>query len=114
MRAKMPSITCSTCHADVHLGQVGAECQRCHGVEAARFAASRFSHEGGAFPLTGKHRTADCTKCHPSETATFPAGAGTARRLSPVSRECLSCHKDPHLGQVDAACATLLQRINEL
>jgi hypothetical protein len=23
-----------------------------------------------------------------------------------MSRECRSCHKDPHLGQVDAACAT--------
>ena len=106
VRAEMPSTACSTCHADVHLGQVGTACQRCHAVEAARFAPIRFSHESGAFPLTGRHRTLECAKCHPSEKATFPAGAGTARRLNPVSRECLSCHKDPHLGQVDAACAT--------
>ena len=102
----MPSTTCSTCHADVHLGQVGTACQRCHAVEAARFAPIRFSHESGAFPLTGRHRTLECAKCHPSEKATFPAGTGTARRLNPVSRECLSCHKDPHLGQVNAACVT--------
>ena len=106
VRARKPSTACSTCHADVHLGQVGTACDRCHAVEAARFAPTRFSHEAGAFPLAGKHRTAECAKCHPSETAAFPAGAGTARRLSPVSRECLSCHKDPHLGQVDAACST--------
>ena len=106
VRTKLPSTDCSTCHADVHLGQVGTACQRCHSVEAVRFAPTRFSHEAGAFPLTGKHRTADCAKCHPSETATFPTGAGTARRLSPMSRECRSCHKDPHLGQVDATCAT--------
>jgi len=106
LRAKLPSTSCGTCHADVHLGQVGTACQRCHGVEAARFAPSRFSHEAGGFPLTGKHNMVECTKCHPSETAVFPAGAGTARRLSPVSRECLSCHKDPHLGQAVAECAT--------
>lgn len=106
VRAARPSTTCSTCHADVHLGQVGTECQRCHAVDGARFAATRFSHEAGGFPLSGKHQTAACAKCHPSETAVFPAGPGTARRLSPVSRECASCHKDPHLGQVTAACAT--------
>ena len=106
VRATRPSTACSSCHADVHLGQVGASCERCHSVDSARFAPTRFSHEAGAFPLTGRHRTAECAKCHPSETAAFPAGTGTARRLSPVSRECRSCHKDPHLGQVDAACAT--------
>jgi len=106
VRARMPSTNCATCHADVHLGQVGTECQRCHAVDSARFAPTRFSHEAGAFPLTGKHRATECAKCHPSQTADFPAGVGTARRLSPVPRECAGCHKDPHLGQVDAACAT--------
>jgi hypothetical protein len=106
MRAKLPSTTCSSCHADVHLGQVGTACERCHGVDAVRFAPNRFSHEAGAFPLTGKHHDAACAKCHPSETVVLPAGAGTARRLRPVSRECAVCHKDPHLGQVDAGCAT--------
>lgn len=105
-RSGSPSTACSTCHADVHLGQVGVACERCHAVDAARFAASRFSHEGGAFPLTGKHHTVKCARCHPSQSAVFPAGAGTARRLRPVSHECVSCHKDPHLGQVEAACAT--------
>jgi hypothetical protein len=105
-QAKIPSATCGTCHADVHLGQVGTACQRCHAVDAARFAPTRFSHESVPFPLTGKHRNAECAKCHPSETTTFPGGAGTAKRLSPVSHECRSCHKDPHLGQVDAVCAT--------
>ncbi len=106
VRAKLPSTACSSCHADVHLGQVGPACERCHGVDGARFAPVRFSHEAGAFPLTGKHHEAACAKCHPSETVAFPVGTGTARRLRPVSRECASCHKDPHLGQVDAACAT--------
>ena len=104
--AKRPTMACTICHADVHLGQVGADCERCHAVAAAKFAASRFSHDAGKFPLTGKHTTAECVKCHPMETATFPAGPGTAKRLSPTSTECLTCHNDPHLGQVDSRCQT--------
>jgi hypothetical protein len=99
-----PSTACVTCHADVHLGQVGADCGRCHTVDAARLAPARFTHESASFPLTGKHRTAPCAKCHPKETGAFPSGAGTATRLRPVQADCGACHKDPHLGQVDAAC----------
>jgi hypothetical protein len=106
VRSQAPSMACSACHQDVHLGQVGTACDRCHGVEAAKFAATRFSHESGAFPLTGKHQTAQCVKCHPAETRTFPAGSGTATRLKPMATECGTCHKDPHMGQVEARCPT--------
>ncbi len=105
-RAKNPAMTCSTCHADVHLGQVGTACEGCHAIDAAKFAPARFAHEGTKFPLAGKHRSVECVKCHPSETGTFPAGSGTAKRLRPVSNQCGTCHKDPHMGQVEAACAT--------
>lgn len=103
-RGTPPLMTCTACHADVHLGQVGASCDRCHSTEAAKFAPERFSHDKGPFPLTGKHRAIDCVKCHPSETATFPSGVGVAKRLQPVATDCLACHRDPHLGQVDQHC----------
>ncbi len=99
-----PSPDCATCHADVHLGQVGTACERCHTVDAPRFAPAGFSHETAAFALTGKHRTTPCAKCHARETAAFPSGTGTAVRLRPLQSGCGSCHKDPHLGQVDAGC----------
>jgi hypothetical protein len=101
-----PSTSCTACHADVHLGQVGAACEQCHTVGAERFAASRFSHQKTAFQLTGKHQTAACAKCHPSETRAFPAGRGTAMRLTPTPTTCAACHEDPHMGQVSAACGT--------
>jgi hypothetical protein len=104
--SKTPSTACAGCHPDVHLGQLGAACERCHAIDAAKFAPARFSHESGAFPLTGRHRTTDCVKCHPSETGTFPSGTGTSRRVKPVSAQCRSCHKDPHMGQVDPRCET--------
>ena len=105
-KAIVPLMACSACHEDVHLGQVGASCNRCHAVEAARFAPARFSHGATRFPLTGKHLALQCVKCHPSETRAFPAGQGTAKRLVPTSSECEGCHKDPHLGQADRRCAT--------
>jgi hypothetical protein len=99
-----PSSACSTCHADVHLGQVGTGCDRCHTVDAAKFAPARFDHGTATFPLTGKHRAAPCAKCHISEAGSFPSGTGTAVRLRPLHADCASCHKDPHLGQVATTC----------
>jgi hypothetical protein len=102
--AAAPSMDCRSCHADVHLGQVGTACEKCHAISAAKFAASRFSHQQVAFTLTGKHTMIDCAKCHPRETRAFPAGTGTATRLNPTASECKGCHTDPHFGQVDAQC----------
>jgi hypothetical protein len=104
-RATPPSMACGTCHADVHIGQVGPACDRCHTVAAPKFQPERFSHDAGVFPLAGRHATTACVKCHPLQIAAFPAGTGTAKRLLPVSGECLSCHRDPHLGQVEGSCA---------
>jgi hypothetical protein len=105
-RAKNPATACASCHADVHLGQVGTACERCHAIDAAKFAPARFDHESAKFKLSGKHKAVECVKCHPSETGTFPAGPGTAKRLGSISGECRTCHKDPHLGQVESACET--------
>ena len=95
---------CASCHRDVHLGQVGSACEACHTLDAAKFAAVKFSHAKTAYPLTGRHESVDCRKCHKTETGTFPAGAGTAVRLKGVGTSCASCHKDLHLGQLGAAC----------
>jgi hypothetical protein len=103
--AAPPSLACSGCHADVHLGQVGPACERCHSVDAPKFQAARFSHDTARFQLAGRHATTPCVKCHASQTAAFPAGTGTAKRLRPVSSECRACHEDPHMGQVDGSCA---------
>jgi hypothetical protein len=99
-----PSPECLTCHADTHMGQVGTACDRCHAVDGARFAPVRFSHDTTPFPLSGKHKAVLCAKCHVKETGSFPTGTGTATRLRPMQTACATCHKDPHMGQVDDAC----------
>jgi hypothetical protein len=105
-RAKSPAMTCDACHVDPHLGQVGTACDRCHVIDAAKFAPAKFNHDSAKFKLSGRHKTVECIKCHPSETRAYPSGAGAAKRLAGTSTECRTCHKDPHLGQVDPQCAT--------
>jgi hypothetical protein len=101
------SRTCAGCHDDVHLGQLGLECESCHSVRAPKFALTQsFSHARTNFPLTGGHASVECARCHKRETGAFPAGSGTAVRLKAVARECSACHADVHLGQLETACDT--------
>jgi hypothetical protein len=96
--------TCSSCHRDVHLGQVGVNCQSCHSVQPAKFAVTGFAHTATSFPLTGRHENIECALCHKRETAAFPAGSGSATRLKGVAHECRACHADVHQGQVENTC----------
>jgi len=104
VRFKTTSTTCVACHKDVHLGQVGRECQSCHNVQHAKFGVTGFSHTATLFPLTGKHTKVECGLCHKPTTGVFPAGTGTAVRLKGVAVECRACHQDVHLGQVENRC----------
>jgi hypothetical protein len=105
-RATSPSMTCVSCHSDTHLGQLTSACEQCHAVDGSKFKAVAFSHERAQFPLTGRHETTECAKCHPTQTRAFPARTGAAVVFKPLEASCLSCHKDPHLGQVDQRCET--------
>ncbi len=98
------STDCASCHRDVHLGQLGANCASCHSIQAPRFAAPGFDHGRVAFALSGAHTRVACQKCHRQETGAFPAGHGTAVRYSGVPPACASCHRDVHLGQLGDRC----------
>jgi hypothetical protein len=101
-----PPTECRSCHGDIHLGQLSTTCQTCHDVAGAGFAAVSFSHTRTAFPLTGRHVEIQCMKCHETVTTRFPAGHGTAARYSPLPGSCVTCHADPHLGQMSGSCET--------
>jgi hypothetical protein len=95
---------CASCHADVHLGQMGVACETCHNIDGAKFSVVGFSHATTGFPLTGRHTTIACVDCHKSETGIFPTGAGTAVRLKGLAVQCRACHADVHLGQLTDRC----------
>jgi len=104
VRFKAAKTACASCHEDVHLGQVGPDCETCHTVAAPRFEPVKFAHDTTAFALTGKHVPLACVACHKKETGAFPAGQGTAVRLAGVGMQCVSCHADVHRGQIALRC----------
>ncbi len=87
---------CVDCHRsnDVHAGQLGADCGKCHAPEAWR-QTNRFDHKATKFPLTGAHGAIPCQACH----------AGERYKNLPV--ECASCHRkqDVHKGRNGEKCA---------
>ena len=93
------SPACASCHADVHKGQLGADCTRCHSTSVAfRQAKSGFDHGKTAFALTGAHATVDCGKCHKGGAYKGVAFA-----------TCESCHADAHRKAFGADCAACHQ-----
>jgi Cytochrome c7 and related cytochrome c len=98
---------CASCHTDPHSGALGADCARCHGLNAWK-PAPRFDHARTAYPLTGAHVTVACAQCHATTTLVRSwAPSGTPIPVyKPVPHgECSSCHSDPHAGKFGPACA---------
>jgi len=104
VRFKAAKTACVSCHEDVHLGQVGPDCETCHTVAAPRFEPVTFAHLRTSFALTGKHVPLECVACHKKETGAFPSGQGTAVRLTGLGTRCVSCHADVHREQVAPRC----------
>jgi len=99
------STACADCHADVHLGQFGAVCDRCHTTRGFNRLESKFNHRSDSrFPLQGKHAALDCQQCHRKTRMTFPSGQGEAVLYKPLATGCLNCHGDYHQGQLAGEC----------
>lgn len=101
---RFASLTCATCHADVHRGQFtaqmkGGSCETCHSTVA--WKTSQFDHASlTGFPLEGKHATVACSDCHKELLE------GASRAFRKLSQACESCHRDAHAGQFAVAGAT--------
>ena len=96
-RYKNTPTKCSDCHRlnDVHRGQFGAECSKCH--TADKWTQIRFEHDRDTrFKLHGRHREVRCSACHTSPLAG-----------PKIRQDCLSCHEndDSHKGRNGPDCA---------
>lgn len=92
---KKTPVKCIGCHGydDVHKGQEGKLCDKCHSENGWRVKVS-FDHDLRDFPLIGLHAIAPCEECH--VTAAY----------KDASAECLKCHKseDEHKAALGAEC----------
>ncbi len=77
------SVNCFSCHEpdDVHAGQQGEQCQRCH-QDTGWGDQVVFDHDLTRFPLLGLHATVPCEECHLSSA------------FQDTKMECISCHQD--------------------
>jgi len=89
---------CVSCHTDVHKGQLGADCLRCHNLTDWK-QARQFDHSKTKYPLTGMHAQVVCDKCH------FPSGPDKEAKFTGIKFDaCTACHTDPHKGAFKGAC----------
>lgn len=86
---------CFGCHRqdDVHQGQEGERCQRCHNEEGWGENVL-FDHDLTRFPLIGLHATTPCEECHLSAA------------YKEAALQCLTCHEadDIHEMRLGANC----------
>jgi len=95
--------SCLDCHEDPHREQLGADCRRCHDMEAWR-PADGFDHESTAYPLRGRHVGVACESCHPR--AGGDPDELILRFANVPFADCADCHRDPHAGRFPEACAS--------
>ena len=95
---------CASCHQDVHQGQLGSACERCH-ITANWKDVTRFDHTTSKFRLTGAHERTPCRKCH-LEAPPKDGGKAHVRYAGLAFAQCDSCHRDPHHGAFAESCNT--------
>ncbi|MBN2372247.1 hypothetical protein JXL19_00460 [bacterium] len=93
---------CVLCHDDVHMGQLGPECHRCH--DAKSFNTETYTHQTDKAPK-GKHLQWSCDECHKMESGNYPLGKGVAVRYTGLDFTCNKCHEDVHDGEYGKDCA---------
>jgi hypothetical protein len=81
---------CVGCHEDIHRGEFGQDCARCHTPRSFldRAAMSRL-HQSTRFPLAGAHLAADCQACHTG------AAQGQLQFVN-RSSDCVDCHRSSY------------------
>jgi len=86
---------CMACHKaeDIHKGEQGKKCQRCHNATGWRNKVL-FDHDTATFPLIGLHAVVPCESCH------------TQSRYEKTEHRCSGCHhnQDTHKGSLTPRC----------
>ncbi len=80
---------CTPCHEDVHKGQFGKNCVKCHTeITFKTLVRNSFDHSKTKYPLEGAHVNVACADCHGKDLMSKPKFA-----------KCVDCHKDEHFGE---------------
>jgi hypothetical protein len=97
------SSDCASCHPD----HAGEDFELIAWIEGSPEA---FDHDRSGWPLDGRHAALACRECHNRKLQRSEVMA-LAKRTDPdrswlgLTRECASCHLDPHQSTLGADCA---------
>ncbi len=109
--------TCTACHVDAHLGQMGTPPQACDGChDLQHFLPARYDPATHSkYPLEGAHAVVACSACHKTDAALTAKATATRAWIAARKRgdqvsltqfhpradagRCDSCHADVHHGQ---------------
>jgi hypothetical protein len=88
--------SCTDCHQDVHKGQFGLVCTKCHTTKGwKQIDRETFDHDKTRYPLRGKHAGVKCAACHQDFSS--------PETKKPGFQTCGACHKDAHNGTATLA-----------
>ncbi|MGB5556015.1 MAG: hypothetical protein WBM83_15270, partial [Flavobacteriaceae bacterium] len=91
---------CLSCHDDYHQNTLANTCLDCHNMEGFE-PAPKFDHDQADFQLKGEHANIDCIECHQITTRN---GKDFQEFSNIPFKDCVSCHDDPHNGQLEGTC----------
>lgn len=101
LHAANPSVPCASCHPD----HAGREFQLVQWPDGGR---DRFDHRRAGWALAQSHATLRCGECHEAGLTVGPAARlaprPAAARWTTLERDCVSCHQDPHEGDLSRRC----------
>lgn len=97
--------TCTSCHEDIHRGELGAGCAECHGQEQPFKSAPLFQHPK-TFELTQGHAKRACSECHTTPKVfkglaisceschmkSYDATTKPAHAVAKLGKDCATCH----------------------
>lgn len=92
--------TCKSCHEDIHKGDLGDQCSKCHNTSSFN-KIENFDHSKTAFRLTGAHSKVSCIKCHPNQIVN---GKEIPKLTGIAFLSCKNCHQDFHKGKFGNDC----------
>lgn len=97
--AKVKKTTCVRCHSEHH----GIDYELVFWSDGR----NKFDHSATGFPLEGSHSALDCEKCHREQfnySISATESVNPQRTFFGLSKSCISCHIDEHVGQLNGEC----------
>lgn len=111
---------CQSCHENIHTDQFSKgfyskPCTACHSTLA--FSKRKtFNHDLTAFKLTGAHTKVKCFDCHKPTNKILTKTPKKYKHkflfADLETKNCVTCHKDPHKGEHGTSCTDCHNEVN--